>query len=121
MGKEPRLLWRTEMNLNQFKTYQKAAELVTAMVEATEGLPRGYGWLRDQARRAAASVPLNDRSGQFPSRPNPASSARGRSPRSAAIRVIRLCAHWAADPLAGVRLHHPNAGRVPIGARPASG
>ena len=47
------------MNLEGFDAYRKSVQLVTEVVGACERLPRGYGWLADQARRAVGSVALN--------------------------------------------------------------
>lgn len=47
------------MDLRKWRVYQESIGLLDEVVGWTRGLPRGYGWLADQARRAAASVPLN--------------------------------------------------------------
>ncbi len=47
------------MNLHGSRAYRKSVDLVTEANAWTRGLPRGYGWLADQARRSAGSIPLN--------------------------------------------------------------
>ncbi len=47
------------MDLHGCRAYRKSVDLVTEAAIWTRNLPRGYGWLADQARRAAGSVPLN--------------------------------------------------------------
>ena len=47
------------MDLQGFKTYNKSVDLVTEVVTACGRLPRGYGWLADQSRRAVGSIALN--------------------------------------------------------------
>ncbi len=47
------------MDLQKWRVYQESIGLLGEVVAWTRGFPRGYGWLADQARRAAASVPLN--------------------------------------------------------------
>ena len=41
------------------RIYQRAIELVALAKSVADELPAGYGFLADQLRRAAASVPLN--------------------------------------------------------------
>lgn len=47
------------MDLHKWRVYQGSIGLVGEVSDWTRRLPRGYGWLADQARRAAGSVPLN--------------------------------------------------------------
>ncbi len=47
------------MDLQKWRVYQESIGLVSEAAIWTRGLPRGYGWLADQARRAAGSIPLN--------------------------------------------------------------
>ena len=47
------------MNLHGCRAYRKSIELVSEAANWSRHLPRGYGWLADQARRAAGSIPLN--------------------------------------------------------------
>ncbi len=47
------------MNLHGCRAYRKSVDLVTEAAVWVRNLPRGYGWLADQVRRAAGSIPLN--------------------------------------------------------------
>jgi len=47
------------MYLNNFKVYQRSRDLLCCTHDLLSRISRGYGWMADQARRAAASVPLN--------------------------------------------------------------
>jgi four helix bundle protein len=47
------------MHHTNSRIYRRALELTALVHEVTEQLPRGYGFLGDQLRRAAASVALN--------------------------------------------------------------
>lgn len=47
------------MNLHGCRAYQISVDLVTEAGIWVRNLPRGYGWLADQARRSAGSIPLN--------------------------------------------------------------
>ena len=47
------------MDLEKFRVYGKAVEVLGEVVDASRAWPRGNGWLRDQATRAAGSVALN--------------------------------------------------------------
>lgn len=47
------------MDLHGCRAYRKSVDLVGEVAVWSRNLPRGYGWLADQARRAAGSVPLN--------------------------------------------------------------
>ena len=49
------------MDLEKLKVYQDGQELLSETLRVLSRLPRGMGWLADQARRAAASIPLNIR------------------------------------------------------------
>lgn len=51
------------MNLHGCRAYQVSVDLVTEAASWTRGLPRGYGWLADQTRRSAGSIPLNTAEG----------------------------------------------------------
>lgn len=50
--------------------YQCAIEYVAVAVKVVESVPRGYGELRDQLRRASMSVPLNIAEGAGKSSPS---------------------------------------------------
>lgn len=47
------------MNYSQTHIYQQSLKLIKLSREVIERLPTGYGFLADQLRRSAASVPLN--------------------------------------------------------------
>ncbi len=47
------------MDLHKWRVYQESIGLVSEAAAWSRRLPRGYGWLADQTRRAAGSVPLN--------------------------------------------------------------
>ena len=47
------------MNLRNCRAYGAGQDLVTDVLGCLAGLPRGWGYLADQARRAATSIPLN--------------------------------------------------------------
>ena len=48
-----------EMNHTTSRIYTRSLELVKLTKRVIDQLPTGYGFLADQMRRAAASVPLN--------------------------------------------------------------
>ena len=47
------------MDLDKLKVYRDGQELLSETLSVLSRLPRGTGWLADQARRAASSIPLN--------------------------------------------------------------
>jgi len=47
------------MQFDNTRIYARSLELIEATRQILERLPPGYGFLTDQLRRAAASVPLN--------------------------------------------------------------
>tara|TARA_B100000959_G_scaffold201057_1_gene210401 strand:- start:168 stop:506 length:339 start_codon:yes stop_codon:yes gene_type:complete len=47
------------MQFSQTKIYMKSMDLIDLSQTILRGLPLGYGFLADQLRRAAASIPLN--------------------------------------------------------------
>ena len=47
------------MQHTETRIYRRALELVALAKSVIDELPAGYGFLADQLRRAAASVPLN--------------------------------------------------------------
>lgn len=47
------------MDLHKWHVYQESLGVLAEVVAWTRTLPRGSGWLADQARRAAGSVSLN--------------------------------------------------------------
>lgn len=47
------------MDLHKWRVYQESLTVLEEVVAWTRTLPRGSGWLADQARRAAGSVTLN--------------------------------------------------------------
>ncbi|MBI4229602.1 MAG: four helix bundle protein [Planctomycetes bacterium] len=47
------------MDLEKFRAYGKAQEVLGEMSRHAARWPRGHGWLRDQAMRSAGSVALN--------------------------------------------------------------
>jgi len=48
-----------QMKYENTRIYQRAMELVTLSTRVLNELPVGYGFLADQLKRAACSVPLN--------------------------------------------------------------
>ena len=63
------------MQFDNTRIYQKALELVSLSQRLLNELPLGYGFLGDQLKRAACSVPLNFAEGY----------AKGVTQRAAAI------------------------------------
>ena len=47
------------MNYRTTRIYERSLDLTEFVADVLRRLPRGYGFLADQLRRAAASVPLN--------------------------------------------------------------
>lgn len=47
------------MQHTQSRIYQRALELIALSKEVLDQFPQGYGFLADQLRRAASSIPLN--------------------------------------------------------------
>ena len=47
------------MQFSQTKIYRKTMDLINLSQIILRDLPCGYGFLADQLRRAAASIPLN--------------------------------------------------------------
>ena len=47
------------MDLDKLRVYAKSQELLSEVLRLAASLPRGWGFLADQLRRAGASVPLN--------------------------------------------------------------
>ena len=47
------------MDLHDWRVYRESIEILGEVQNWSRRLPRGYGWLADQARRASGSVPLN--------------------------------------------------------------
>ena len=47
------------MNFRTTRIYLRSLDLIDFVARVLRGLPPGYGFLADQLRRAAASVPLN--------------------------------------------------------------
>ena len=50
---------RPLLDFERLDVYHCAIELLALIVRVTSGMPRGHADLRDQLRRASASIPLN--------------------------------------------------------------
>jgi four helix bundle protein len=50
---------RAQMQFSQTKIYRKTMDLIDLSQIILRDLPSGYGFLADQLRRAASSIPLN--------------------------------------------------------------
>ena len=82
------------MDLERFRAYGKAVEIVGEIAEAARAWPRGNGWLRDQATRAAGSVALNIAEGY--GRTSPAERRRFYQCAIASAHETAACAQVAA-------------------------
>ena len=79
----------------KFKAYQYAIEFVALSAQIIEDLPKGFGKLIDQFRRAAIAVPLNIAEGSgkrtISERNYCYSIARGEAMECAAIVDVLVC------------------------------